>query len=790
MNSDLSGPNTDSAKDVAPGMRRLQDQVETSRDYRQPAVAPSTIRLIRRATTPGVAWGKTHSGNPIQGAYYYSQWPSSPQPTGYILRHQIDSGSASPSLVDPNGVVTARNDQSTTLGVLSPPGDFHPGLNQQRREYVISRDQPLQQDSRPAAQPLYGQPVLLPVSHHFTPPLPYLPNHLRRGRKSFPASKGASMLQECFSTDNTPYTTSGPDRVPAEVVADLEPVDNSEDEIEIESIYKGLEEVIILRDDELFDSPSRSSRSNPLTGSRSSGGVPMSISWLLNRSSNPRDAERAVEELLDLTETGKIDSGWLKEIRTSVDFGYFPDLLSELLRVADLVTPVDSVLSSKSPCGKILDFMGYENADNLLSAVLHSHNGTTGLRYIICRARSKGVYRRHVRGNSLDTIPAIRLVESILPNVRNLSQLQQPIYRNFLNVVIRILKRKDHVRQGESPNIDTARRIAALHLVSSTSRTYKSLIDRLDAESDSPVMPKDEWILEELGVGDITPYLYDDTDPPLLRCMALRMLRDLADGDVEGVAHWKPLEEILVIAVDVLLWRTKWQHGHEAIAKSLGIAKFCPQDDAYQILTSSRPELVMRAKDVKTVPSNIDSTLIRLVSDESLPISLRDRASDAVAALRENFTSPFGTSLPLIHSTNTQPIPSRSACLLRSTNHPEDVLANQVPPTTLRDSSPESTAFSTTATSITSNLISDARAGSGRSSLPGNIDMDAADISISNPAVKETASEGHRSPPTVSSITERLTSSGGTGGFLGDDATLVTEVERSEVLANSARSIG
>lgn len=43
----------------------------------------------------------------------------------------------------------------------------------------------------------------------------------------------------------------------------------------------------------------------------------------------------------------------------------------------------------------------------------------------------------------------------------------------------------------------------------------------------------------------------------------------------------------------------------------------------------------MRAKDVKTIPFDIEATLIRLYNDEKLPVSMRGRAWDTLGALKE-----------------------------------------------------------------------------------------------------------------------------------------------------------
>lgn len=260
-------------------------------------------------------------------------------------------------------------------------------------------------------------------------------------------------------------------------------------------------------------------------------------------------------------------------------------------------------------------------------------------------------------------------------------------------------------------------------------------------------MPKEEWILQKLGISDIVPYLHDANGHPLVRCMALRVLRDFADVDVDEVSRWDKLEDTLKICADVLFWKTKWQHGHEAASKSLGIAKFRPHDDAYQVIASSPPQLVipiltkglkaddksslleplislivdhstlkdkywpfmlsillhgnclslfheillrpippekdfrfrascrakaeacvgltrcfeqMRAKDIKTIPSNVGLTLAKLANDEKLPVNLRGGANDALGALKENILPSLQVEIP-------QPVPRTPSSRLDST---------------------------------------------------------------------------------------------------------------------------
>ncbi|KIO23475.1 hypothetical protein M407DRAFT_27080 [Tulasnella calospora MUT 4182] len=148
-------------------------------------------------------------------------------------------------------------------------------------------------------------------------------------------------------------------------------------------------------------------------------------------------------------------------------------------------------------------------------------------------------------------------------------------------------------RPGERPNADPARRAAALHLVSTLLRTYKRLMERLDEEWEAPSMPQDDWLLQDLGVPDVFEYLRDESGDPMVRCMALRVIRDFAVVDVDAVALWESLADIVGVCVDVLLWKTEWQRGQADKAKPIEIVKFNPLDDAYQIFSFSPPELAV-----------------------------------------------------------------------------------------------------------------------------------------------------------------------------------------------------
>ncbi|KAG8919908.1 hypothetical protein FRC01_001041 [Tulasnella sp. 417] len=437
-------------------------------------------------------------------------------------------------------------------------------------------------------------------SAYFSPPVSWLPAHMRRGQKSAHGSQSPSVLQEWFSADNSP----------AYEISRLTPG------TELESERDREQDQDELFDNSLFDGRSRL-KATPATWTDQDGAevkFPSLIAWHLTKTCNPQDAENALSDLLHATAKEELDQSWIQSLRSS------ESLLFGLFKLADMVTPVESLLNPKSPCAKVIDLLLKEyNVDDILTQVHRSDmGGATALRYLICKARSVGspagesydtkpknlwvpeIAVQHARRiadwsgvDSLSMIPAIRLVESALASVHTLDRLQQPVYRTFLEAVIQLIKHKELVRPGKRPEAEPARRIAALHLVSSTLRKYKSILDRLEDETDTPTTPDQEWILQDLGISDIVPYLRHEDSHPLVRCMALRVLRDFANADADQVPRWEQLEDILTICVDVLLWQTKWQHGHEDTSKSIDIAKFCPHDDAYRVIILSPAELVI-----------------------------------------------------------------------------------------------------------------------------------------------------------------------------------------------------
>ncbi|KAG8958589.1 hypothetical protein FRC00_002562 [Tulasnella sp. 408] len=521
-------------------------------------------------------------------------------------------------------------------------------------------------------------------SPYYSPPVPWLPGHLRRGQKSIPHSSSPSMLQEVFSAENSPaYFGEGQQLA----VAD-QPKIGHEFEQGPGKSGNGPESLENL----LFNGRMRVRLQAAPTGWMTPGprpygspafNFPLNVAWHLDQASSPHDAESSLSDLLHATNAGESDPNWITALAQS------ESSLKNLFRLCDLVTPVDSVLNPKSPCAEVIDLLlEHYHVEHLLGFVCRpDSNGATGLRHLICKARSMGNPAGEPRdtgviritwthdtaadhayeiiymsgADSISTIPALRLFESILSGVWTLDQLQRPTYRSFLEAVIYLIKRKGHVRQGEGPGVDPARRTAALHVISSTLRTYKSLLSRLEADSETPTMPKEEWILQKLGISDIVPYLHDKNGHPLVRCMALRVLRDFADVDVDEVSRWEKLEDSLSICADVVLWKTKWQHGHEATSKSLDIAKFCPHDDAYRIMASSPPHIVIPilAKSLKTDDkSTLLEPLMSLIVDHS---ALKDKYWPFMLSILLH-----SGCLSLFHDILLRPVPPEKDFLFRT----------------------------------------------------------------------------------------------------------------------------
>ncbi|KAG9034416.1 hypothetical protein FS837_002202 [Tulasnella sp. UAMH 9824] len=601
-----------------------------------------------------------------------------PQVVGAVAPATSSSINPTPALRDP-----PRHHRSPSIFTPPQPGSNRPGFPEEARFPVTVS--PVSSPS-PAIPPgvFYHVPISFSPSPaapssgpsaYFSPPVSWVPAHLRRGHKSAHGCQSPSILQEWFSADNSPaYNTSH--LTPGTNLTELEPERDREPDQYASQASKN----------PLLKGRSRL-KGKPATWTDHDGTevkFPSLVAWHLTKTCSPEDAETALSDLLHATAKGDVDQDWIQALRSS------EGLLYGLFRLSDMITPVESLLDSKSSCAKIIDLLlKYHNVDDILTQVHGSDmGGVTGLRYLICKARSAGsppgesydakpknawapdIAVHHAYRiadwsgvDSLSMIPAIRLVESALPSVHTLDRLQQPIYRTFLEAVIHLIKNKEHFRRGEQTEVDPARRTAALHLVSSTLRTYKSILDRLEGDSDTPKMPNKEWILQDLGIPDIVPYLRDENSHPFVRCMALRVLRDFADADVDEVLRWGQLQDVLTICVDVLLWQTKWQHGHEATAKSLDIAKFCPHDDAYRIITLSPAELVIPilSKKFEAVdkPIALLEPLLSLIVDHS---KLKDKYWPFMLSMLLH-----SGCLSVFHEILLQPFPSEKDPLYRTT---------------------------------------------------------------------------------------------------------------------------
>lgn len=331
--------------------------------------------------------------------------------------------------------------------------------------------------------------------------------------------------------------------------------------------------------------------------------------------SNPEDTQAVFGELLDLTARGEISDEWI------MGLVLYPPFLKAVFRLVDTVVPTTKVLQPKSVCARVLEALLTKFSTRfILQQVLGPSldmDGAVGMRYLIRRGRLKAEKTQSIiRGEDVTVIKVVRhahkimhatglmsaasvqailLVESMLHEIASLEQIHEPEIRQFVRGVIILLKNKALRRPGEQPKTDAARRVAALHLISTLLRTYKRLMDRLDEEWETPIMPQDDWLLQDLGVSDVFEYLRDEAGDSMVRCMALRVIRDFAIVDAEGVSLWRSLKDVISICVDVLLWKAEWQVGQDDKAKSLEIVKFNPPDDAYQIISRGLPELTTAA---------------------------------------------------------------------------------------------------------------------------------------------------------------------------------------------------
>ncbi|KIO23476.1 hypothetical protein M407DRAFT_27081 [Tulasnella calospora MUT 4182] len=324
--------------------------------------------------------------------------------------------------------------------------------------------------------------------------------------------------------------------------------------------------------------------------------------------SDPEEIQAVLRDLLDLTVNREISDEWI------MGLVWHPPLLKAVFRLVDTVVPVTKLLSTRSVGARVLEALLARFPARFILSQLAGRNldvhGTVGIRYLIRRSRSTAattapsvrveeflraagaVHHAYKIIEATGLMPAasvqaIRLVECALHGITSLEELHEEATRNFVKAIIVLVKNKNIRRPGERPEVDPARRVAALHLISTLLRTYKRLMERLDEEWETSSMPHEDWLLQDLGVSDVLAYLGDESADPMVRCMALRVIRDFAVVDVDAVALWESLGDIVGISVDVLLWNTEWHQGHHGEAKSLEIVKFNPLDDAYQIIALS-----------------------------------------------------------------------------------------------------------------------------------------------------------------------------------------------------------
>ncbi|KAG8984688.1 hypothetical protein FRB90_005162, partial [Tulasnella sp. 427] len=454
-----------------------------------------------------------------------------------------------------------------------------------------------------------------------SPPVFRLPDHLRRGQKSVRRSQHQSMIRECFASPSpgtnlaymSPWTPAQTVQ-PIVPTSDYTPAPDPSDPAEVTA-----DQDIPITDTWQFSSTLRiKSNMDYQTPYGTRIQFPSFAAESLLFFSSAEDGEIVLADLLHLTASGEITGEWLHSLIS------YPPLLRSVVRVAELVTPVDGVLNPNSPCAQVLDFLLEKNpVGNIMHAICSPLvDGCVALRHIVRKSRAssafvppspspgytnpqQGVLIPYILDHACDiisksgadsvaSIHAFRLVEATLPKIHTLDDMQQAPLRWVAQSITHILKNKDMRRRGERPGVDAARRVAALQLVSAILRSYKRLLERVEAESEAPEMPEEEWLLQDLAISDVVQYLEDDDADPMVRCMALRVLHDFASVDLDEVPGWERLEDVANTCVELLLWKTDWQHEKEKQAKLLDIVGFCPHEEAYHILSFAPSDLVVR----------------------------------------------------------------------------------------------------------------------------------------------------------------------------------------------------
>ncbi|KAG9042208.1 hypothetical protein FS837_011160 [Tulasnella sp. UAMH 9824] len=371
---------------------------------------------------------------------------------------------------------------------------------------------------------------------------------------------------------------------------------------------------------------------------------PMAAAESLLFFSSPEDGEIALANLFRLSDANEITQDWLHSLML-----YTP-LLRAVVHVAELITPFDGVLDPKSPCARVMDFLhdNYPISKIMPTICSPSVDGTVALRHVLRRIQPASAFTppspspghsspqqsvlitlaldhacnmiSKSGADSVASIHAFRLVEATLSGIHTLDDMQQAPLRYVAQSITHLLKNKDLKRQDERPGVDAARRGAAMQLLSAILKSYKRLVERVEAESELPEISEKAWLLQDIAVSDIVQYLQDDEADPMGRCMALRVIRDFVSVYLDEVPQWEQLEDVVGTCAEVMLRKTTWQHDHELKAESLDLVGFCPHDDAYHILSFVPAELVVGSvSKALAVDNKVDllEPLIALIVDYS-----------------------------------------------------------------------------------------------------------------------------------------------------------------------------
>ncbi|KAG8930784.1 hypothetical protein FRC00_000977 [Tulasnella sp. 408] len=419
-------------------------------------------------------------------------------------------------------------------------------------------------------------------------------DHMGRGNKSVRRSQHESMIREYFSSpssaNNLAYLSSYPPRREVQTSfptpKDEEPTSpGAADPLPVVPISQTWQ----------FSSAMRIKANLEYLNSQNARiQFPMAAAESLLFFSSPEDGEIALADLFSLTDANKITQDWLHSL-----IQYTP-LLRAVVRVAELITPFDGVLDPKSPCARVMDFLldNYPISKIMPTICSPSVDGTVALRHVLRRTQPASAFTppspspghstpqnsvlitlvldhacnmiSKSGADSVASIHAFRLVEATLSRIPTLDDMQQAPLRYVAQSITHLLKNKDLKRRGERLGVDAARRGAAMQLMSAIVKSYKRLVERaeLEAESEVPELSEEAWLLHDIAVSDIVQYLQDDETDPMVRCMALRVIRDFASVYLDEVPQWEQLEDVVGTCAEVMLRKTTWQHGHELKAVS------------------------------------------------------------------------------------------------------------------------------------------------------------------------------------------------------------------------------